>query len=89
MDDIHIEEYQTHNNLEEATKEVIVGALHHEMVVMSSPQYVISYYEPNSFLKKYSFSKLNQCGSSTYDFDEVCSLPMSFMQDTLSFQFHF
>ena len=44
------------NHLEEITKEVNLGKLHREMVVMSGPQINISHYEPDVFQKKGSLS---------------------------------
>lgn len=59
MDKRNFEEDQIHNYLYGVTKEVIVGALYHGMVIMLGSQCVISYYDPNVFLKKDSFSKHN------------------------------
>ena len=51
------------------------------MVVMSGPQSITSYYELIFFLEVDSISNNNQCGSGTYVYDDVCSLPMTFSQD--------
>jgi hypothetical protein len=55
VDNEKFEEDQTWKNLEGEIEEVIVGSLHHEMVVMSSLQGVISNHDPNVFMKKDSF----------------------------------
>lgn len=74
-------------HLEEAIAEVIFRELHHKMVVVLGPKYIISPHEPNVFLNEESFFEYNKHGSGMYDFDEVCSPPTSFAQDTFSFQF--
>lgn len=89
MEDEIFEENQILKHLEVVIEEVIVWALHREMVVMSSPQCVISYHETNVFMQKDSFFEHNHCSLSKYVSDKVCSLPVSFTQDTFSLQFDF
>ena len=52
VDDGTFEEDQILKHLEEVIEEVIVGALHHEMTVMSGPQSIISHYWPDVFMRK-------------------------------------
>ena len=75
--------------MEEVIAEVIIGALYHEIMVMSGSQYIISYHEPNDFLNEDSFSECSQSGSGMYDYDEVHFLPMNFSNDTFYFQFDY
>ena len=90
IDDGILIENQILKHLEEMVEEVIFGAHHCKMVVMSSPQSIMSHYEPNVFLRKYSLSNNTLCGSCIYEFDEVCSLSMNLTKDTnvLHFGFH-
>ena len=80
IDDGIVEEDQILKTLEEIIEEVIFGALHYEIVVMSIPQSILSHYEPDVFLRKDSLSNHGLCGLSIYDFDEVCSLSMNLTQ---------
>ena len=89
MDDGNFEEDKTLKHLEGVIEVVIFGALHCKKVVLSSLQFVISHHEPNVFMNKDSFFENTQCGSGMHGFDEVCSLHMSFIQDTFSSQFDF
>ena len=73
-------------HLEELTIGVIIGELHHEMMVMSSSQYIIYPHEPNEVLEEHSFSGYNLDNSVLYDCDEVHSQAMSFPHD--AFYFH-
>ena len=75
--------------MKEVIYEVIIGALHCEMMVISGSQYIIAPHEPNIFLDEDLFSEYNSHGLGTYDYDEVRSLPMSFSHDTFSFQFDY
>ena len=45
-------EDQIMKKLEEVITKVIVGELHHEMMVMSGPQYIIPPHDPIVFLEK-------------------------------------
>ena len=76
-------------HLEEIIIEVIIGALHYEMMVMLGTQYIIIPNEPNDFLEEDSFSEYSLSGSSLYDSDEVSSRPMGFSHDTLYFPFYY
>ena len=66
---------------------MIIGELHHEMMVMWSPHYIVSPHEPNECLDVDSFFEYSQSGLGMYDYDEVCSKPVNFSNDIFSFQF--
>lgn len=68
-------------HLEEVFEKIFIGELHHEMVVMLGPQYILSPHE-----KYYGYS---ECGLGMYDSNEVHSQPMIFSHDTLFFQFDY
>lgn len=70
IDDEILEEIQIFNHLEEIIEEYILGALYHEMVAMSSPQTLISHYEPDLFMSKYSFSNNTFCSWGIYKFGD-------------------
>lgn len=73
--------------MEESIVEVIIGEVHHGMMVMSGPHRIISPHKPNDFLEEESFSIYFQSGSGLCDSIGVCSQPMRFTHDTLYFQF--
>lgn len=75
--------------MEEISKEVIFGALHREMVVMSGPQTITSHYKLDIFLRKDSLSNNTLCDSGIFHYDEVCSLSMNFTWDTHVLHFGF
>lgn len=70
IDDEILEENHILNYLEEIIEEVILGAIHCEMVVMSRPQSTISHYELDVLLRKYSPSNNFIYGAGKYDSDE-------------------
>lgn len=89
LDDGNFEEDRILKRVEGVTREVISWVLHQEMMVMLDSQSIISYHEPNVFMGINLFFDHNLCSSSTYVFDEVCSQPVRFSQDTFFPQFDF
>jgi hypothetical protein len=57
MDEENLREHQTLNNLEELIVDMIIGALHHEMMVMSGSQYITSSHEKKLVVNEDIFSK--------------------------------
>ena len=55
MDGQNFTEDKILNNLKEVTIEVIIGALHCEMMVVSSFQYIVSPHQPNVYMQADSF----------------------------------
>ena len=79
-------EDQILKHLEESIEELIIGAIHCEMMVMSGPQYNMSPHEPNEFLEEDVFSKYSQGSLGLYNFVEVHSQPTSFSHDAFYFK---
>ena len=88
-DDATSLDYQIIKHLEETIAKVIIGTLHHEMMVMLGSQYVIFLDDPNRFLNEYSLSKCEQYSSGLYHSNKVCYQSINFSQDASSFQFYY
>ena len=56
---------------------------------MLGSQYIISPHEPNVFLEEDPLYEHEQQGLGLYDYDEVCSLPMSFSQNRFPLHFDY
>ena len=50
MDEENFTKYEILKHLEELITYMIIGEIHHKMLVMSSSQYIISSHEPNVFM---------------------------------------
>ena len=69
MDEENLTEYQILMHSKESIVEVIIGELHHEMMIMSCSQDIISPHEPNRCLDEDSLSEHKQTSSGLYAFD--------------------
>ena len=80
---------KTLKHLEELIAKVVIWELHHEIMVMSSFQYIISSYEENDFLDEDFVFEYSKKSSGFHDFDEVRFQPANFSHDTFFLQFYY